>query len=321
MSRESKLSALGLPAYHGSPHDFDKFSLHKIGTGEGAQAYGWGLYFAGDKALAEHYRTQLPGGGDGGLLMDGVPFRELNRPRAEAIALVRIEAIFRGGSGKTAVQAFQRGIDQAEREATEIQAEIDEGIAAGKFAAEEVKEEIKLVEASRREAALLRTFDPAQFSFKTLGQTYKVEIPEHAELLDYAATMDKQPEGVLEKLLKSGLLEITPKNRWVFAGSIDVGPIDRVTGKAFYDALIQAHSITIATDLDVQGAAEWASKRLLHAGIPGLRYLDSVSRNRSADKAKTYNYVIWDEGRVEVREKLHGFGSARRWMRTPGGRR
>src|SRR5690606_1669981 len=34
------------PAYHGTPHNVDRFSLQKIGTGEGAQVYGWGLYFA-----------------------------------------------------------------------------------------------------------------------------------------------------------------------------------------------------------------------------------------------------------------------------------
>ena len=31
-------------AYHGSPHKFDRFSLEAMGSGEGAQAYGWGLY-------------------------------------------------------------------------------------------------------------------------------------------------------------------------------------------------------------------------------------------------------------------------------------
>ena len=36
-----------LKAYHGSPHDFDELtSTDNIGTGEGAQAYGHGLYFA-----------------------------------------------------------------------------------------------------------------------------------------------------------------------------------------------------------------------------------------------------------------------------------
>jgi hypothetical protein len=37
---------MGIKAYHGSPHSFDKFDMSKIGTGEGAQAYGHGLYAA-----------------------------------------------------------------------------------------------------------------------------------------------------------------------------------------------------------------------------------------------------------------------------------
>lgn len=46
-------------AYHGSPHDFDKFSMDRIGTGEGAQAYGHGLYFAENEAIAKTYRDAL----------------------------------------------------------------------------------------------------------------------------------------------------------------------------------------------------------------------------------------------------------------------
>ncbi|NLE03086.1 MAG: hypothetical protein GX640_24715, partial [Fibrobacter sp.] len=46
-------------AYHGSPHTFDKFSTEKIGTGEGFQAYGYGLYFAGKKEVAEYYKNTL----------------------------------------------------------------------------------------------------------------------------------------------------------------------------------------------------------------------------------------------------------------------
>jgi hypothetical protein len=43
-------------AYHGSPHSFDKFDISKIGTGEGAQAYGHGLYFAENPGVAESYK-------------------------------------------------------------------------------------------------------------------------------------------------------------------------------------------------------------------------------------------------------------------------
>ena len=46
-------------AWHGSPHDFDKFDLGKIGTGEGAQAHGWGLYFAKKKSVSKNYQKVL----------------------------------------------------------------------------------------------------------------------------------------------------------------------------------------------------------------------------------------------------------------------
>lgn len=52
----------GIRAYHGSPHDFDKFDISKIGTGEGAQAYGRGLYFAENEAVAREYRDGLSRG-------------------------------------------------------------------------------------------------------------------------------------------------------------------------------------------------------------------------------------------------------------------
>jgi len=52
-------TGMGIRAYHGSPHDFDRFSMDKIGTGEGAQAYGHGLYFAENEGVARGYRDAL----------------------------------------------------------------------------------------------------------------------------------------------------------------------------------------------------------------------------------------------------------------------
>ena len=46
-------------AYHGSPYDFDRFDASKIGTGEGAQSYGHGLYLAGNEDVARGYRNAL----------------------------------------------------------------------------------------------------------------------------------------------------------------------------------------------------------------------------------------------------------------------
>jgi hypothetical protein len=54
--RGAALGAGPIRAYHGSPHDFDRFDISKIGTGEGAQAYGHGLYFADQPSVANSYR-------------------------------------------------------------------------------------------------------------------------------------------------------------------------------------------------------------------------------------------------------------------------
>ena len=51
----------GFRLYHGSPHDFDRFSMSKIGTGEGAQVYGHGLYFTETPDIGRGYRDNVFG--------------------------------------------------------------------------------------------------------------------------------------------------------------------------------------------------------------------------------------------------------------------
>ena len=56
-------------AFHGTPHKVDKFSMDKIGTGEGAQAYGHGLYFAENPDVAGSYKNV-----NTEMFLDGRPF-------------------------------------------------------------------------------------------------------------------------------------------------------------------------------------------------------------------------------------------------------
>lgn len=68
-------------AYHGTPHDFDRFDLSKIGTGQGQQAYGHGLYFASDEDLARSYRDDLSSGVQ---VLDDRPVSEIAREAIKA---------------------------------------------------------------------------------------------------------------------------------------------------------------------------------------------------------------------------------------------
>ncbi len=49
----------GKIVFHGTPHDFDEFDSSKIGTGEGNQTFGHGLYFAENPDTADYYRKML----------------------------------------------------------------------------------------------------------------------------------------------------------------------------------------------------------------------------------------------------------------------
>lgn len=59
LTQRDVVRALEQLGYHGSPYQFDRFTLSHIGTGEGAQAHGWGLYFALNRQIAEAYRDRL----------------------------------------------------------------------------------------------------------------------------------------------------------------------------------------------------------------------------------------------------------------------
>lgn len=62
LPRKDQLNAI---TWHGSPHNFDKFDSSKIGTGEGAQSYGHGLYLAENPSVAQSYKIALaPGRGN-----------------------------------------------------------------------------------------------------------------------------------------------------------------------------------------------------------------------------------------------------------------
>lgn len=50
-------------AFHGSPYNFEKFLASHIGSGEGHEDYGYGLYFGDLEAVARYYRDKLTLGG------------------------------------------------------------------------------------------------------------------------------------------------------------------------------------------------------------------------------------------------------------------
>ena len=87
-------------AWHGSPHDIqDGFKTDKIGTGEGNQAFGWGLYFTSLKEIAKTYADKLR---PNVLLIDGKTYDEV-REEIDNPVISWIEVYVRDGLNKTQI--------------------------------------------------------------------------------------------------------------------------------------------------------------------------------------------------------------------------
>jgi hypothetical protein len=142
------------------------------------------------------------------------------------------------------------------------------------------------------------------------GQLYEVEVPEDGELLVYEKDLAEQPEAVQKALraMKAPLPEYL-MDRYGFEGD----GTDSQTWGSFLDYLIEIGNEISGGWTGQQlyqelhqslGSQQAASHALFEAGIPGLRYVDGSTRGKSAND-QTYNYVIWDESRVAVKQTFY----------------
>jgi hypothetical protein len=287
----------GIRAYHGSPHDFDKFSMDKIGTGEGAQAYGHGLYFADKEAVAKSYRDALTH--DSGAVHVQTPYRDGlidNSPRTHErfmaarlrenkgdlpATIAQLQADLAANPGdKTITAALEfaqtpgaafdiKDFNPGRMYEVNINANPDDFLDWDKPLSEQPEFFDKFTSAYGGEDALLaRSREFEDFSGRVL---------EDSSLMDEWDAMRKDPRvrlgGIVENIRK-------PVNPYGYdAGS-------KQTGESLYRAM--------SPDRTKAAAA------LREAGIPGLKYLDAGSRT-AGDGSR--NYVVFDDNLVNILRK------------------
>ncbi len=235
------LGLAGMTVYHGSPHVFDKFSLSKIGTGEGAQAYGHGLYFAENPAVAWSYRQT-----------GQKPLPSWATP--ETVNLARNALSQMGGDKAKALALLER--------------------------------QAAMMPVGNRESIrnAIQHFDSITTE-GAIGNLYRVDLPDEAanKMLEWDKPLSEQPWQVQRALEDSGLLgELQAQ----YKGAM-LDP-RKMTGAEFYRGLAETE-------------AE-ATARLRAAGIPGLKYLDAISRG-TGEKGATYNYVVFDDSLPTIKKR------------------
>lgn len=276
--------------YHGSPHVFDKFALSAIGTGEGAQAHGWGLYFAGNKETAERYREKLSRGiprPDDVLIYDGKEYL----PGDKSIMREALDYVNDRGSKDKAARVLAKLKDDSEFYA-KFWKDNEKYMAENKKSAEHYAELLRIVEG----------LDPKKFTFKK-GKLYEVEIPESELLLDENKTFNQQPKHVQDILLAE-FKRAVANDGLEFAAEKTATLADtnaRVLQNFIYGEQMQGWSLYNGL----------VSVRNAQTGLPdradlGARFV-SGWLNRIGIKGITYNgrqdgqcYVIFDDKAVDI---------------------
>lgn len=265
--------------YHGSPHKFDKFDLSKMGTGEGAQAYGHGAYVAESPAVAQDYATGLSQRLPDRLKIDGnaVPGDSIYSRALEDVALI-------GKDG--ALQKLDDSIRFNEKYAPDM-AELYKSAKAQIAAIDPARVDLNrghLYEAN------LRWPDAAREAADPMG-------PQH--FLDWDAPLSKQPEAV-RKVMEPYAAPVRAVEaqhagpEWGdLAAPRDYDPTGAELLQLFRGKLNGMDANTVLTG----GIGPEVSARLRQAGIPGIRYLDAGSRGTGQG---TSNYVVFDDALIEL---------------------
>lgn len=181
-------------AYHGTPYSFEKFDLGAIGSGEGAQVHGWGLYFAKNRRIANKYKEVL--GITHGIVQAGDITYTVNEDGEWLNTQTEEEVVYgtplsyalteyeTAGSKHKAIENLKKDI--AERQATDTDA-------AKKFVTA-ANEAIKILENN-------------DFKVHNTPTVIEVDVPENKVLLDEQKPFKAQLKNV-QKLITKAIQEL-----------------------------------------------------------------------------------------------------------------
>ena len=231
---------MGLTVFHGSPAKFNKFDRTKIGSGEGAQAFGYGHYVAESPDVARRYQMGLTQAKGEEVLYKNKPLTDLYS---------QIENRSMKLSGKAADIENQKlqmvehmMLDKPPQELIPY--------------AKDTGFDQSVIDWLEKDVAK-NTQIPGAF--------YEVDLPDDqiAKMLDWNKPLSNQPEYIKQQLLD--LIEYEGLPEYLRKDIINERGLN--TGSRVYSELVK----TLGSD-------RAASDALRQSSITGIRYLDEGSR-------------------------------------------
>jgi hypothetical protein len=272
---------VGFDAYHGSPHEFDQFDIAKIGTGEGAQAYGHGLYFAENEDVAKGYRDAYA---NRGIVINGKPFNSFLNP-------------------ETTTKEWESSSTHLPEE---IRKHVSEKINSGLGGNAILNDLTTDFFGEYHEPVKKIIQGPGE------GHMYHVRVkanPEH--FLDWDAPLSEQSDHVknllgvnemlnhdanIDKKIKELVSSVRAKGNK--PSDEDKAALKELEGQKHKPHLIPGQNFAPKNIDD--------AKKLADAGIPGVKYFDAGSRGKGDG---TRNYVVFDHNLIETKRRYNTGGA------------
>jgi len=291
----------GIIAFHGSPYDFNKFSLSKINTGEKAQAFGNGLYFSSKEDIAKFYRDSVRGFRDlqGNVDYDykGKQFNlnPTNAKTQEELGVARIIEFSRKQSIYPD-KAKEKMIKVIERDIKDNQAFVD--ISEGKEKA--IFDSI--VKSYQRDLDAVKSIDVSKMK-QSKGNMYQVKLNTiNDDLIDYDKTLGEQNpkiQSIINKL----------KSEMIVDDAIILGFDPFEYGGNEKRAIEEAKKVLFGKDETVErfmnnwsalrGEQGSAEKLMTKYGAKGIQYLDNASRGKRFNIKLSTNRGAYDHDPIQ----------------------
>lgn len=261
-------NVMGATAWHGTPHKIQgAFDINKIGSGEGNQVYGHGMYFAENPKVAETYRTLEPAAGATPYTRRTFQGQELTPQTPEYHAAHMVDKL---------------GIKKAKAEFADWLKNppdyADESLKSGWQKSLDTLNAVK----SKKD------FGTLPFE----GNLYKVDIPDEyiPTMLEWDKPLGEQ-SAFVKKAVNSLKKHITPEMKDELGGNLDLLFGKDVTPTQFLNTWEIIHP---------ESKVGIGEQLLNEAGVKGVKYLDNFSRE--AGKG-THNFVVFDPSTVKILEE------------------
>lgn len=268
----------GAIVYHGSPHSFDKFDMSKIGTGEGAQAYGHGLYFADKPGVAQTYRNALA----------QTEMRDIDGT-----------VVWRAKVGAPPPDGYSEYVaGRALEYAHDAQSSSPYQLAAQTVRAE-MKGATDRAPMYEKALNILGAWQQKGVAPAKTGAVYTVDLPDQHinKMLDWDKPLKDQPSAIGAMSNMSIVKNPSPAysdEKWLLTAggnSLDDAINAFATRREAAAAMSNVTGQQLWKSLETRGAKP-AVELLRKHGITGIRYLDGGSRTSGKG---TSNYVVFDD--------------------------